>query len=188
MWSRPLKSTPFTMSSDAIAETLYPIGSIYMSTVDVDPSTLFGGTWERIKDKFLLCAGDSYSAGSTGGAVSHTHSNPSTGSTAITVAQMPSHSHSGTTIPGMNNTGIKFGGGYVASWNEAGTTDSSAIKDNHPGNSYTHWSQSDITSHTHTFTTNSTGSGEGHTHTVGNTSSSSNMPPYLTVYCWRRTA
>jgi microcystin-dependent protein len=29
---------------------------------------IFGGTWEAVKDKFILAAGDKYSAGSTGGA------------------------------------------------------------------------------------------------------------------------
>ena len=28
---------------------LFPIGAIYMSVSDTDPSELFGGTWERIK-------------------------------------------------------------------------------------------------------------------------------------------
>ena len=45
--------------------TLYPVGSIYISTNDTEPKNIIGGTWERIKDTFLLCAGDSYSAGST---------------------------------------------------------------------------------------------------------------------------
>jgi microcystin-dependent protein len=31
-----------------------------------------GGTWERIKDRFLLAAGDSYTAGDTGGEATHT--------------------------------------------------------------------------------------------------------------------
>ena len=39
---------------------IYPIGSIYLSVNSVDPSTLFGGTWEKIKDKFLLSDGDTY--------------------------------------------------------------------------------------------------------------------------------
>lgn len=47
---------------------IYPIGSIYMSTVDVSPATLFGGTWSAIDaGRFLVAAGTGYDAGSTGG-------------------------------------------------------------------------------------------------------------------------
>lgn len=59
---------------------VYPIGSIYMSMDDTSPASLFGGTWQMIKDKFLLSAGDSYEVGSTGGSadailVQHNHDN-----------------------------------------------------------------------------------------------------------------
>lgn len=33
-----------------------------------------------------------------------------------------------------------------------------------------------------------TASPSGHTHTVSNTGSSSNLPPYIAVYIWKRTA
>lgn len=61
-----------------ILNSVYPIGSIYISVNSTDPGTLFGGTWERIKDRFLLSAGDTYAAGNTGGSAkatlpSHTH-------------------------------------------------------------------------------------------------------------------
>lgn len=46
---------------------IYPVGSIYMSVNSTNPGTLFGGTWARIKDTFLLSAGDTYNAGDTGG-------------------------------------------------------------------------------------------------------------------------
>lgn len=52
---------------------LHPIGSIYMSVSSTNPGTLFGGTWARIKDTFLLSAGDTYAAGSTGGSDTHLH-------------------------------------------------------------------------------------------------------------------
>lgn len=62
------------LSADAIEEklrgylsTVYPVGAIYISFSDTNPSELFGGTWERIKDRFLLGAGDTYAAGNTGG-------------------------------------------------------------------------------------------------------------------------
>lgn len=59
-----------------ILDTVYPVGSIYMSVNDVSPALLFGGTWERIEDKFLLAAGSSHYAGEEGGAESHEHIAP----------------------------------------------------------------------------------------------------------------
>ena len=49
-------------------DQIYPVGSIYLSVNNIEPSTLFGGTWERIADRFLLGAGTTYTAGNTGGA------------------------------------------------------------------------------------------------------------------------
>lgn len=66
-----------------LVDLIYPVGSIYMSANNVSPQTFFGGTWERIKDRFLLGAGDTYSAGSTGGSATHE----------LTVQEMPSHYH-----------------------------------------------------------------------------------------------
>lgn len=50
-------------------ENCYPIGSIYITTSSINPNQILGfGTWEQIKDRFLLAAGTSYSGGATGGA------------------------------------------------------------------------------------------------------------------------
>lgn len=65
-------------------QSVYPVGAIYISTADTNPSTLFGfGTWERIKDVFLLAAGDTYPAASSGGEATVT----------LTVNEMPKHTH-----------------------------------------------------------------------------------------------
>ena len=58
--------------------TAYPLGSVYISTNATSPASLFGGSWERIEDVFLLSAGAKYLAGRTGGSanavvVSHRH-------------------------------------------------------------------------------------------------------------------
>lgn len=53
-------------TANNIFSLVYPVGSVYMSVDAADPAGLFGGTWERIKDTFLLAAGDAYAAGSTG--------------------------------------------------------------------------------------------------------------------------
>ena len=46
---------------------LYPVGAVYISANSTSPASLFGGTWEQLQDRFLLGAGSTYSAGSTGG-------------------------------------------------------------------------------------------------------------------------
>ena len=63
--------------------SLYPVGAVYISTVSTSPASLFGGTWEQLQDRFLMGAGSTYSAGSTGGEATHK----------LTVDEMPSHNH-----------------------------------------------------------------------------------------------
>jgi hypothetical protein len=62
-----------TKLKNSYLDTVYPVGAIYMSVNGTDPGTLFGGTWSRITDRFLLAAGSTYSAGDTGGASTHKH-------------------------------------------------------------------------------------------------------------------
>lgn len=73
------------ITKTAICDLIYPVGSIYMSMDPTEPSMRFGGTWEKLQDKFLLAASDTYAAGSTGGEVEHV----------LTEKEMPSHKHSG---------------------------------------------------------------------------------------------
>lgn len=54
-----------------------------MSTHNTSPANLFGGTWQRIENRFLLGAGSSYSNGTTGGESTHK----------LTTSEMPSHTH-----------------------------------------------------------------------------------------------
>ena len=73
--------------------TLYPVGAVYISANSTSPASLFGGTWEQLKDRFLLAAGSTYSAGSTGGESTHK----------LTVDEMPSHFHRATTRTSAGN-------------------------------------------------------------------------------------
>jgi len=66
-----------------LIDMFYPIGSIYISTSSTNPSTKLGGTWTQIKDTFLLTAGDTYTAGATGGNATHT----------LSISEMPTHTH-----------------------------------------------------------------------------------------------
>lgn len=49
-----------------------PVGKLWASDDPTSPASILGGTWERIKDRFILAAGDTYAAGSTGGEAEHT--------------------------------------------------------------------------------------------------------------------
>lgn len=130
------------LSTSGLVDKIYPVGSIYLSVSSTSPATLFGGTWEQIKDTFLLGAGDSYTAGSTGGEATHT----------LTVNEMPSHSHEVKAQSTVKDS--KYG---VFSHNING------------GSSISIYSMEQ---------THETGGGQAH----------NNMPPYLTVYMWKRTA
>ena len=129
--------------SSLILESVYPVGSIYMSVNSTSPATLFGGTWEAIQGKFLLGADNgTYKAGNTGGEATHT----------LTTSEMPSHNH-------------------AVYYPNAGAADHSA-----PGN-YPD-GPSDSTYYAVGSYTSSVGGGKAH----------NNMPPYLAVYIWKRTA
>ena len=68
-----LNGNPLVMGGEALRDTYYPVGRIYFSTVNVSPASFMGGSWTRIQDRFLLCAGTAYAAGTTGGEATHGH-------------------------------------------------------------------------------------------------------------------
>ncbi len=143
------KATAAANSAAAAAQTaanilnkVYPVGSIYLSVSSTSPQTLFGGTWERIKDRFLLAAGSTYTAGATGGEATHK----------LTVSELPKHTHR-----------IKMG-------NAEGTAQR-VMRYIDAGSAW--WS----------------GSGNDKlSEEIGGDAAHNNMPPYLAVYIWKRTA
>lgn len=138
-----------------ILKSVYPVGAIYISTVSTGPATLFGfGTWERIKDKFLLSAGSTYSAGSTGGEATHT----------LTAKELPKQS-------GTISTHGVYSGTPIAAVSGVFSASHSCSGKYMVGTASGHDSVDTITY---------SNGGEGTAH--------NNMPPYLTVYMWKRTA
>lgn len=144
-------------------DAIYPVGTVYISTTPTSPASLFGGTWEQLKDRFLVGAGNSYSVNGTGGAssVSFTPSGSNTG-TALNIYQMPSHSH-GFVLNIQHSDGATTSGEAMTTKLQVGG------RARYNGNTY------------------STGNGQPHTHTfVGTTQTVSTIPPYLAVYMWKR--
>lgn len=66
-----------------LLNSIYPVGSIYMSVSNTSPASFLGGTWEALKDRFLVGAGSSYAVNATGGEASHT----------LTINEIPAHTH-----------------------------------------------------------------------------------------------
>lgn len=118
---------------------IYPVGSIYMSANATNPGILFGGTWTQLKDRFLLGAGNTYSAGDTGGEATHT----------LTYNEMPQHSH---TLYNENASGWTLSKASLKTGTNKGYSGNIQIGD------------------------------------AGGNQAHNNMPPYLVVYMWKRTA
>lgn len=145
--------------------TIYPVGSIYITTDTVDPATRFGGTWTQLKQKFLIAADDenvSYANGAEGGAFSRNYTpSGSVGGHTLTAAEIPSHKHGGiisgySTVRGsLGDTGI----------------------------------ESNFVCDPITGQTDAAGSGGSHNHGfTGSQATINTTPPYLAVYMWKRIA
>ena len=148
----------WAVKSRGIVDLIYPVGSLYLSVGSASPAVLFGGTWEQIRDRFLLAAGDSFSAGETGGAAAHRHT---TGNFTLTVNEIPSHYHKASNYKA------------ISGWE--GDSPGYFLSDGRQGSSTTTGPN-----------TGSTGGGRPHNH--GDTGDASSLPPYLAVYIWKRTA
>lgn len=147
-------------------DDIYPIGSIYMSVNNTNPGTLFGGTWEQIEDKFLLSAGSTHTAGETGGSETHTHT--------VQIKRRVAYGISGLESSTVHSFDIIDEDGTPGTYSQgSGTFASASMNRNNASNS------TQMTSVNH--------DGFGQTVT-GDTYSTSTLPPYLTVYMWKRTA
>ena len=153
-----------------LIDVVYPVGSIYMSVNTVSPSVLFGfGVWEKIEDKFLLGSGTTYANGSTGGSadsvvVSHNHT-------------QNSHTHNALS----NRRFVVVGDG--ANWGYSGKikirTDGSGTAYYYP---HSTTDAGGIMEHTETAEASPT------INSTGEDGTGKNMPPYLVVNIWKRTA
>lgn len=164
-----LSTTAFVIAALA---AIYPIGTIYSSTSSTNPGTSLGfGTWVAYGAGRVLIGQSGaglYVAGNTGGSAD-----------AITVA----HTHTGTTnstslTGSISNISEQYNGNGVATGvftktNTSSTSGTPGSVDAGSGGGF-----SFDASHTHPFTTDSTGV----------SSTNANLPPYVVVYMWNRTA
>lgn len=156
-----------------VLDIVYPVGAIYMSVNSTSPATLFGGSWTQIKDTFLLACGTKYASDGAVSEAKHGSAN----------AVVVSHSHTvnngggGSTSDHTHNHGESF---PIYNAGSAVSTKSNAVNWTNHGTT-----QHAINNATHSHTI------PNHTHdcsTEGESGTDKNMPPYMAVYMWRRTA
>lgn len=144
-----------------IFDLIYPVGSIYISVNSTNPEVLFGGTWEQLKDVFLLgCSLQLNPLGSTGGEAKHT----------LTEDEMPIHGNhlmQGSMYQELDDNESEYRNNTLYLSRNALTSTGSinrGWKDWNGGEMYPAGKLK--------------GGGQAH----------NNMPPYLAVAMWKRTA
>ena len=144
----------------AMVDLLYPVGTVMTFVNTVDPNTQFGGTWEQIKGQFLFGAEDSgdYTLGADGGSKD---------------AVVVSHRHYQNQF--IHDSSVEsWAGNNVELGNERHVRWSPAYADIAYAESTGTW----------TYTPNF----GDYTRSTGEDGTSKNMPPYLCVNIWKRTA
>lgn len=138
---------------------VYPVGSIYISTVSTNPNTLFGtGTWVAIGTGRVLVGinaadPDFDTVKKTGGEKTHT----------LISTEMPSHTHIQNAHAHVQHLPTSQTGSQ-----NSGTRDTSTTGDG-----------TDALSTSQTTPTNQNTGGDG---------AHNNLQPYIVVYMWERTA
>ena len=159
----------------------------WASNDPTSPASFIGGTWERVEGEFIMGASSAYPVGTTGGSATHTQ----------TVAEMPSHNHSGSTGSAGSHSHSAWTGGAgghnhtvsamtalakytfasadddrsAGQYGKAGTPTTSRVGD------HTHGvGMNEAGAHTHTVSIGSTGSGQA----------MSVLNPYYALYIWVR--
>lgn len=150
---------------------IYPVGSIYMSIKDVDPSTFLGGTWERWGQGRVPVGvdvdasdppdTDFATAGKEGGEKQHT----------LTTSETPTHTHDISVKPDRSGYG---GSIYIT------TEQGSYVKYLPTANSTNNriGLEAGLGSPDSVVLMSNVGGGKPH----------NNLQPYITCYMWKRTA
>lgn len=142
----------------------FPVGSVFLSVVSTNPGTLLGyGTWVAFAAGRMLVGlnvgdPDFDTVEETGGAKTHT----------LATANLPAHNHP-VTDPGHTHltqrypTATGASSGFTADTSMSGTPADNTLS---------------TKANTTGITVGNTGSGTAVNH----------LPPYIVVYCWKRTA
>lgn len=190
-WIQVGSTDTFQGEERDIIDLIYPVGAIYMSTNNVDPSLIFGGTWEQIEDRFLLASGTDYPLKKT----VNNEEVQNTGGSADAVVVTHNHtqnSHNHTQNPhyhgtGNNTSNMFLIGSVSLSRNTYKRQPPQA--DNGHYFPYVDVAQPNFGAITSTSQTTAINNGTVATNNPsGESGEGKNMPPYIVVNVWHRIA
>ena len=153
-------------------QNLYPVGSIYTSTIATNPNTLLGfGTWSAFgAGRVMIGAGGGFTAGATGGSAD---------------ATLPSHSHTATSTSSASSSSSVSDPGH------SHTAQAQGVSPSITGGAGNFFSTAGATSAATTgisVSTSTSVSTNTSISTEGASPTNANLQPYVVVYIWNRTA
>ena len=189
-----IQNAVLTANAQVLAQAkldAHPVGSLYWSSDPTDPSTLFGGTWVRIKDRFVLASGDTYTTVPEGNATSGDGVGGSA-TVQLTESNLPAHTHnlswSGSHSHNVWSNNVitsgdygNYGFGYQAG-NTYAKTITGIARDTTNGYYRTFKNGQQILESTSISIDKDTDGG------TGSGTSVNVMNPYIVKFCWERTA
>lgn len=170
-----------------ILDSVYPIGSIYMSVNNTNPSSFFGGTWVTWGSGRVpvgvntVDSNFNYVEKAGGSSTSSASVSGYTNNHALTLNEIPSHNHGYKNLSGTMRT-YKFQNG----WSPTGIISDS-------NQSYTNYLASGTALGGTTYTIDAShqhqyeGGDCAHNHYVSLSCNASTLQSYITCYMWKRT-
>ena len=90
VWRLPVRGTNLN-STENLALLAYPVGSIYISAVATNPGTIFGGTWQQLKNRYLFATNST--SGNKGKDAQSSTTGVNAKSHTLTINEIPAHDH-----------------------------------------------------------------------------------------------
>ena len=185
-WDGKLSTCDYSGTLKTIYDLFYPVGSYYeTSDTSFDPNTAWGGVW------VLELAGMVHVSGGTGYPVSNADSASGVGvkdggasTVTLDTTQIPAHTHGNKELKGylqIRRVGTTANSGYIANASDGIMSGSTASGQSSMPNLATSSASSTTLARYHVDASHTHGS-------VGGGQSHENMPPYINVNRWHRTA
>ncbi len=184
-------SNQLTTLQTTILNKMYPVGSLFFSSTNTNPGTLFGGTWVQLTGGFIY-ASNGFSSGNGTGTSTGLGGNGNTGGTTLTAAQsgLPAHTHTAT----YSGANFYIRHGQSLGYDTASSGDNTVVE---RGVGPTWQTAYTVTSHQHSIdrvniygtvtveASQAINASQSHSHTIP---AHTHTIPYIGVYVWRRTA